>query len=661
MRLCLLLLLVGCEIGPSSMDGSPDAGAADAENDHDGSAADAHLDTEVGPSGPAVAHFTLPREPDDAFWELPWPNDIRRRDSRINVMDFPNGAGTPVLESYKQVISERVDGFSLSAPIYFTFSEAVDEAFAVDGGASLEPTAVAYLLDVDDDSPTRGQRHPAELHYWDARTRYWPGHTLAIRPVHGIPLRSRTTYAAIVTRSVRTATGDTFLRSEDFSAVVSTDATTDPTVRQARETFAEALAAVDDASIDRDSILSMAVFTTQDAVGELLAMRDWTAQQPAPPAVDGAWRLLSSNSRRDLVEGAFVSPQFQAGAVPFLEEGGDIVFNEMGEPIQQGTFDARFAIAVPTTTMPANGFPLVLYAHGTGGDYMSFTGAITDLLTDAGYAVMGIDAIHHGTRNPTTTGPEILTFNFLNPDAFRDNARQSAIDVVAQARFAAATQIPQTVLDRPTAVTFDASQMLFFGHSQGGINGALFMAIDDSVIGGILSGAGGHLPIAMVEKTEPLSIPDLVGLYLRVPSLQSEHLVYEHPVLALLQTWTEVADPINYAHMIFDAPRESFAAKSLLQTEGTMDAFTPPRSIESLALAARAPLVGQELERIEAYALLELPFSAGERVQGNVAGGEATAGLMQFTGGHFVAFDAGNRATMVEFLTGFTSGPPAIP
>ncbi len=39
--------------------------------------------------------------------------------------------------------------------------------------------------------------------------------------------------------------------------------------------------------------------------------------------------------------------------------------------------------------------------------------------------------------------------------------------------------------------TFSASDLTFMGHSQGGLNGALYLAMSDNVSGAVLSGAGG--------------------------------------------------------------------------------------------------------------------------------------------------------------------------
>ncbi len=180
----------------------------------------------------------------------------------------------------------------------------------------------------------------------------------------------------------------------------------------------------------------------------------------------------------------------------------------------------------------------------------------------------------------------------------------------------------------------------------------------------MLSGAGGHLAIALVDKVEPVNIPALAGFLLRWPGsedtrLEQEHFVYEHPVLALLQTYTDVADPGNYAHLIFRAPREGFAPKSILQTEGIEDPFTPPRSIEALALSIGAPPVEPTYTPISGADVTGLTAITGP-VQGNVADGRATAGLLQQPGGHFVVFDDPLRTSVNRFFETALEGMPII-
>ena len=64
-----------------------------------------------------------------------------------------------------------------------------------------------------------------------------------------------------------------------------------------------------------------------------------------------------------------------------------------GKPIIQNTFDLRFSLTIPVgQTMPQEGWPVVLYAHGTGGDYLSYwRNGTASRYADAGLAVVSID------------------------------------------------------------------------------------------------------------------------------------------------------------------------------------------------------------------------------------------------------------------------------
>ena len=57
----------------------------------------------------------------------------------------------------------------------------------------------------------------------------------------------------------------------------------------------------------------------------------------------------------------------------------------------------RFALTVPPGTTPAAGWPICIYAHGTGGDYRSFIDDGTALrLAKQGIAVISTDQVLHG-------------------------------------------------------------------------------------------------------------------------------------------------------------------------------------------------------------------------------------------------------------------------
>lgn len=659
------LTLVACV--PDAAD--PDAGV--------GSDADVPR-PDAGPidAGPPRAIFELPRDPDpaaDPLFDLPWPSDLRRTpEGTVDVRAFPNPRRNRLVRSYVEAITARLRGFGTNGAAYFRFSVAIDpSSLPRSAQATLDPGASVFLIDVDDASPERLARHPAVVAVQESATLFWPAHTLAIRPVHGIPLAGGRRYAAVVTRAVRPVAGGELGRDDDFVALLGGGG--DAFVESARPLYRGALDAIVESGVAEDDVLAIAVFTTQDPVAELAVFRDWMhAEYPAPAPRDAAWSAMDRPSHTEL-EGRYGPvPVFQEGTIPYESEGGAMEPGADGAPVVHGEYDARFAITIPgpSLPMPAEGYPLVLYAHGTGGDYRSFISDGTGTrLAQAGIATMGIDQIHHGERNPSGASPEILFFNLLNPDAARDNNRQSALDIVQQARVVPSLVVPSSVAMRGGAqIRFDPSRVYFFGHSQGGLVGPLFLGIDDGVSAGVVSAGSAVLAYALLEKTEPISIPEVlrVALQLQGPTLEEafalEGFGFEHPVVSLVQSWIDASDGSNYGHLAFAAPREGFAPKSILSTEGLMDTFSPPGSIESLAISMRVPQVEPIARSLPAYVLLGIAPESGD-VSANVAGGAATAGLLQYPEqGHFAVFrDASAQERIRGFLTSAVAGTPVIP
>jgi hypothetical protein len=654
------LALVGC--GPILT--YPDGGGIDAAMDDAGPdawAPDAYVPPDAflpDDPGPARAIFVLPTAT-SAFFDLPWPTDLRR-----DAMGHPDLTGfvnphSALLDRYIAAIEARQVGFALNGSTYFRFSRAVDETtLPTDLAGSTDAMSSVYLLDVDPRSTTLGQRLPITVRYQHLATVYWPDRTIGVRPPDGMPLEGGHTYAVVVTNRVHARDGTAFGRDADFQAIV------DGTAPAA--SIAPYQPALDALAGHLDDVIALTVFTTQDPLALAFRLRDYVRNtSPLPTPVADMYQRGIAHMGFDTIVGHYGPvPIFQSGTIPYVTEGGDIDLDD--GTVVEGTFNARFALAIPRTPMPAAGYPIVLYSHGTGGDYVSFIDDGTaSRLTALGFAVMGIDQIHHGERNPTMVSPDLLFFNLQNPDAMRFNFLESGIDIVSQARFAPTMVIPTALFDRMgAAIHFDGSNMWYFGHSQGGLVAPIYLGLDDGVHGGVISEGGGLAVYALTEKLQPVSIPSLVqaALGLRT-TLAGEGFDSFHPVVTLLQGWIEPSEPVNYARMIFDRPREGYAPKSIFMTEGGMDPYTPPPAIEALAVAMRIPQVDPISHPIDTLDFLGIP-GAGPSATANVAGGMATAGLLQFPSeGHFAVFENMTCQTRYEgfFTSVLTGGPGTIP
>jgi hypothetical protein len=623
-----------------------------------------------------------------SFLDHPFPSDFRKEGGKVRWAGFMNPRQMAPIETYTSIVDGLLEGFSPQAAGYLRFSGAIDpSSLPAMPQATLAADATAQLLDVDPASPERGKRHPITLYYRAQPGSYWPPHTLAFAPAPGLPLRPATRYAFVVTRRLKGAGGSELGRAPELDAVLGLGPATG-TAEALRTAWAPALAEVTAAGLPASQIAHLTVFTTNDPTRELIAIRDAVRGQfPAPTARD--WVARESTKHYQVYEGVYgPSPDYQQGTLPFVRpaDGGGFSF-ENGAPALQRQFDLRFALAVPDPTacpMPPQGYPVVLYAHGTGGDFRSFLDDRTaEALAQRCLASMGIDQIFHGTRPGAPQGPNaandtaLLFFNVDNPIAARTNGRQAAIDEVQRARLFTESRvtIPAAISKNDQEIRFDPSKVLFFGHSQGGQNGPMYLAIDDSARGGVLSGAGGVFTITLLEKTKPL--PSVAGvvrtIFLGLKSEEFEELNVWHPALGLAQSLVDAADPIHYARYLVQAPREGFAPKSLYQTEGIKadgsgDNYTPPRSIEVLAVAAGLPLIEPVIRPIPELALVGLtPVSVPPAgLRGNLAGGKATGALVQWSppgtsDGHFVVFNVPQaRAQAADFCKNLAEDPVGL-
>lgn len=565
----------------------------------------------------------------ETFYDLPFPNDLRRHaDGRLDLSLFPTNS---LIVDQVRAAAETLDGFGLNAAIYARFDGGIDPASLPDAAGSVTDGAAVYLVNVDPDSPERGQKTPIIVTFRAVGTQTLGGNHLACRPYPGFPLDEATTYALVVTRRVNGSGGDAVVAASDLSSLVGTGG--DAAIVHAREVYQPLLDLLDEPGGDeRADLVSAAVFTTQHATHVAPALRKAVFAAPAPVATDVV--PTPPNADFQLFTGAYTAPNFQAGDAPYRQSpSGEIKIGSDGAAIIVRSEPMRFALSVPAGPVPAAGWPLAIYSHGTGGSWISFLADQTaGLLAREGIAVISTDQVLHGPRNPGGN-PELDFFNFGNAYSARDNALQGIADAFSQLRLAQG----MSVSDGGRTHTFDPTKIYFFGHSQGGLTGPGFVAFEPSLTGAVMSGTAGLLYVNLLHKTNPLDIPALVQTFLR-----DEPVDENNPGLALLQMWVERSDPINYAPLMVRKPVAGIMPRNIFQTEGFTDTYSPNLGIEAFATA----LGGNILMLRDTQPIAGLTLRGRDIVSAPVTNNlnGVTAALGQYneqpgSDGHFVVFD----------------------
>ncbi len=566
-----------------------------------------------------------------------------------------------MLASFTDVIDAHAHGFGPTQASYFRFDGPLDEGALPDEAASLAPGAEVFLVDVTPGGAHRGERSPVRVRFSAAKHEYIGPDWLAVQPVPGFVPREGATYAAVVLDGVGARAPAALRRVLD--GIPDGDVET-----RAVAVYAPLAAWLDEQQL-RERVAAATVYTTFAGSAIMDELRTAVYATPAPSLSALAW--VRDGGAYDLYTGRYDGPNFQEGDPPYDKQGGSIHRGADGKPQPVRTESLRVALTIPKGPMPAAGWPVVLYAHGTGGDYLSFvadgTAGRLALVADAAggelarLAVVSIDQVLHGPRAPAGTDVELAFFNLNNFLAARDNPKQGALDDFQLVRLIHAVDVgaaPTTGLP----IRFDASKLYFFGHSQGSLTGALFVGAEPSVKAAIFSGAGAGLVSALLTKTKPIDIAAIVQAFFRDPVDDF------HPFLNLLQSFYDESDPASHVRRFFVEPPGGAVPKSVFVSIGLRDSYAPVPTIETFALAAGVQAVAPMLLPIDHLALRgagpEAAFAAAPQA-GNAPGG-ATGVVCEYDpgpndDGHFVVFDvASARAQTARFLATHAQGGTAV-
>ncbi len=618
----------------------------------------------------AVAYFRVPGahdgddegDGDKDFYRLPFPNDVRRTSTGLNMSGHPTpGTVLPVdvIGRYVEASEEDLDGFATNPVVLFRFSKPYDWG-TISGNVQLVNITAA--------SSQYNQSSGASwLTTAGSLSKYVCEDWLAVRTPHGSPLLPATTYALVLSNGITPEDGGTFARDSDLTALLDGTAPSNSQLQDGWNAYAPLRTWISDQGVDAATILNATVFTTQDPEAPIQGLRDAVHAQAMPtvsnltlcdgvntsPCDDGDQRACGSvQSEYHEIHGKISLPIFQQGTAPYLnpEDGGGFVFNTMGVPQVQRTEEVCFALTVPKAgTMPSAGYPVMLHAHGTGGSMRSginaglaremASGTVGSTTVQA--VTIGIDLPQHGSRRgDSTEDASVLFYNFANPRAARDNVAQGTADLMSVIRWAG--QLSLTAMESPTgsAIDLDGDHMVMFAHSQGATHASLLLPEEDGLQGIVLSGNGGDLTESLLNKTEPVNIAGVLPFaLLDVASDGSLVAKNFHPALALFQSYFERVDPVNVARRLNRSPLSTWPGMHVLMTYGPGDSYSPDATMEAYAKAARFDLVRPL--KTDNFGLNEVdgPLSLNETIMGT----PFTQGIRQYepddasVDGHFVS------------------------
>lgn len=512
----------------------------------------------------------------------PWPSDRLLAAGRVAVpasrvgYALPPDAAFDDARTYLQETSDDLDadGWSTIAPLHVVLDDEPDLT-TVDDGFRF------YRFD--------GGTPQADATAFAAR---WDADLNALILQQQTPLQEGTTYGVVITANLLDAEGRPTARSREFQRYLSSD-----------DALANDVTLYENAGVTTDLIAVAYTFTTATNTAQLASIRDVVfaaAGGVHAPAYE------SPSSFTGLVEGYHLS-----GSADFTSSIAGITSGTNLAAIVNGSFDAwdfrnsssgafeesfvngtstpgvarlDFRLTIPEGTTPPGGWPVVIYAHGLGGqntDVYRWGNA----LAPHGFAVIGISALKHGYRG---TVPEFFDWESL--PRTREHFRQTNADhlqllrMIIEGKADALAPFDQ----------LDETNVSYMGISLGGILGESFLALAPGANNqrGLIIVGGGHLSRELYAES--------VGAGYFYPFLQNraqinsgdpEFQLFMKGFEMLVQLGMDRADPVNFAaHVVApNTPLTGGANKLVLQTISVGDTWVPNDANEALQRAYGIP------------------------------------------------------------------------
>lgn len=504
----------------------------------------------------------------DHYWDYPYPSDTRlAADGTVDFSGFPNSRSLPIVNDLL-VGAKRRTGFPTAPIAYFRFIGDVPQYTL----GTINPDAL--IVDIDDSSPEKGTRFPvvAQTLADDSYT----GHGLvAVAPYPGIVLRAHTKYSVILTKAFAPTTESP------------------PAWQRVVDGVADQLVSTE--------------FTTGDEVS-VLAQRSDAIHTQYHVTIDNLHGATQHTGYCSLI-GTATMPQFQIGTPPWNTDG-NFALDANGVPMKQTDMTIPVTIVIPNGPMPAAGWPLWQFFHGSGG-------ASTDLVDDgptlvpdgmpvagegpgAVVARRGIAAASSAMplnpeRLPTATEFEYL--NFANLSAFPYTFQQGVfeqrllLDALQDLQIPAAT-IASCANVEQTTHFFDKTHLLAGGHSMGGMYTNMIAAVEPRYGALTPFGAGGFWNMMILETAVVPGGRDLLSTIL---SVDGSTFSFVHPTLGLLAHGWEIADPLMSMARINRRPLPGMPKRWIYEPVGENDKFFPNDIYDATALAYGNKQAGDEV------------------------------------------------------------------
>ena len=446
------------------------------------------------------------------------------------------------------------DGFSAGSPILtFLPGMAVGQFGGPDDiDASLSDQSPSILLDAE-----TGERMPhfAEV---DIRAPTAEQRSTMIRPV--VRLRDNARYI-VAFRNLRNDEGSLIPPSQAFAALRDATSSGEDSIEARRQLYGDIFSRLEAQGWEREEIQIAWDFTTasdENNTRWLLHMRD-TAFELVEDGIE--YTIDTERSGSDFnpehiafrVFGTFRAPLF----VSQPTTNSRLLFGEDGLPqINEDTpwVDVPFELLIPHAATQGEPAALVQYGHGLLGEKEQIQGSeFPSFMNEYNYAFFATDLIGMASDDFLTIGGILLGGEIWRLETMFDRLHQGFLNYLLLMRM----MKNEFANDETYGAYLNGDEAYYYGISQGGIMGSVFLALSPDVERGALGVMGQPYSLLLFRSVDFNQFLD--QLKVNYPDFRAQQFA-----VALFQMLWDRVEPNGYTHHITANPLPNTNAKEVL-------------------------------------------------------------------------------------------------
>lgn len=593
------------------------------------------------------------------FYDQGFPTNLRLTDDgRPDFSGFPHRLFSPLVSQFSREAEryEHMTGYAPDTSVYIRFSGSFEpDEFPLPQSPDYfaNTSSPIQLIDIDPDSALRGTRYPIDVNFRYEEDEYRPGYLFEAVPV-GRVQQENTTYALIITRDIVSDYIGEYAPDLEANPVLTALLKgknprfkdlfiTSKNAEKALQVYAPLKAQLELEGIDPEGVIAAVVWTTGEASNKAFQLGEVMSQWDVPPLLSD-WVMTQDMPEFCVFEAQWRVPGFQKGLFPYPAPifGGDFEYDLNGEPIRQYWRETPVVLTIPKTPMPATGYPMLLFHHGTHGlaehvwsrgkepvaGEISTYGSPGHISALRGWAAAGMGG-HFGHDQQIDIGlydaisemvgipMNLLQYNLYNPQGFRDNMLQQVSERILFRRLIERVNIDTSacVGSHQGGSFFNGDQMALMGQSLGAFTAAAQVSVDPAPLTAFIGTGPGtyNMPFIFQNKqdAEGAAIGNILEplfFYTEVDDIVEDRF---HPVYALSE---QPSGPSNTSFMLSQRDQQNQAGRApfhSLLIFGHEDYSVPFSSQKTLVRALGSDMAGSELDVPSEFSLLDAAMAAG--------------------------------------------------